>query len=260
MKTIAFALQKGGVGKTSLAVALAGELAKEAGATVLLDLDPQGNTSGWLHPEVDLEAADILIELYNGKTPNLKNALVKTGFPGLSILPTKGLDGQLHLFADTMAINKPLLLRNLMRSIAPLGYSYCILDLSPYFGPLEKTALLASDETITPATADIFGPDGLLIFAENLKQLRADYETARPAYKRIIVNALDRRIPQHEKSLNEIKSTAAGLTIYTIPTDPIFRKAQGAGLTIQELNGAKEETKAEINRLAKDIIAESVNI
>lgn len=141
MKTIAFALQKGGVGKTSLAVALA----KEAGATVLLDLDPQGNTSGWLHPEVDLEAADTLIELYNGKTPNLKNALVKTGFPGLSILPTKGLDGQLRLFADTMAINKPLLLRNLMRSIAPLGYSYCILDLSPYFGPLEIDDLHHSD-------------------------------------------------------------------------------------------------------------------
>jgi chromosome partitioning protein len=256
MKTIAFALQKGGVGKTSLAVALAGELAREAGATLIIDLDPQGNTSGWLHPEVDAEAADMLIDLYNGNTPDLQRSIVKTGFPGLSILPTKGLDGALRLFADTMAINKPLLVRSLVRNSAAIGYAYCILDLSPYFGPLEKTALLASDETITPATADVFGADGLLIFAENLKRLRQDYETTRPAYKRIIINALDRRIPQHEKSLAEIQSAAAGLTVYTIPTDPVFRKAQSAGRAIQAITGAKAETKRELHRLAVDIIAE----
>lgn len=81
-----------------------------------------------------------------------------------------------------------------------------------------------------------------------------------PVYKRIIVNALDRRIPQHEKSLDEIQKRDAGMSVYAVPTDPVFREAQSVGLTIQELNGAKEETRREISRLARDIIAENGGI
>lgn len=257
MKTIAMALQKGGVGKTSLAVALAAELAKEAGAVCLIDADPQGNTSGWLHYEVETELADILFDLANGKPGlDIRPAVVKTGFPGLSLIPTKGLDGRLRLFAETAAAGKPNIIKALIRLTAALGFQYAVIDTSPSFSPLEKACLLASDEAVTPATADIFGPDGLFIFAENIKRLRADFETEKPGYRRVIVNALDRRIPQHIKVLEDIKANAGELEVYVIPTDPAFRKAQGLGVTIQELDCAKESTKAELRRLAQNIAGE----
>jgi chromosome partitioning protein len=254
LKTISLALQKGGVGKTSLAVTLAAELAKETGAVCVADADPQGNTSGWLHHEVDIELADLLFDIANGKTPDIKTAAVKTGFPGLSIIPTKGLDGRLRLFAETIAAGKPNIIKALIRALGGLGFQYVVIDTSPSFSPLEKACLLASDEVITPTTGDIFGPDGLFIFAENIKQLRLDYETEKPGYKRIIVNAVDGRIPQHEKALEDIRNNAGGLVVYSIPTDPVFRKAQSSGITVQELSGAKTETKAELNRLARDSI------
>jgi chromosome partitioning protein len=256
MNVLSLALQKGGVGKTSLSVALAAELAQETGSVLLIDADPQGNTSGWLYPEVDLELADLLFDLATGKQPAIRDAIVKTGFPGLSIIPTKGLDGRLRLFSETQAAGKPNILKGLTRAIAPLGYQFVVMDLSPAFGPLEKACLLASDEAITPTGGDIFGPDGLLIFAENIKQLRLDYETVRPGYRRIIFNAIDKRIPQHEKVLTDIKANAGGLELYTIPTDPIFRKAQSAGLVIQAVSAAKKETKSELKRLAQDLMRE----
>jgi chromosome partitioning protein len=249
------ALQKGGVGKTSLAVALAAELAKQAGAVCLIDADPQGNTSGWLHYEVETELADILFDIANGKSgADIKRAVVKTSFPGLSLIPTKGLGGRLRLFAETVAAGKPNIIKALTRNIAVFGFQYAVIDTSPSFSPLEKACLLASDEVITPTMGDIFGPDGLFIFAENIKQLRADYETEKPGYRRVIVNALDRRIPQHEKALADIKANAGELEIYAIPTEPAFRKAQGLGVTIQELECAKEATKTELARLAQSII------
>ena len=48
MKTICFALQKGGVGKTSISVSVAAELAKNGKKVLLIDADPQGNASSWL--------------------------------------------------------------------------------------------------------------------------------------------------------------------------------------------------------------------
>jgi chromosome partitioning protein len=98
MKTIAFSMQKGGVGKTSLSVSLAAELATKTGSVLLIDADPQGSASGWISPEeLSAELSDVLF----AKT-ELKNAIVKTGTPGLSLLPTAGLGGRIKpLFKNT---------------------------------------------------------------------------------------------------------------------------------------------------------------
>jgi chromosome partitioning protein len=251
LKTIAISLQKGGTGKTSLAVSLAAELAQETGAAVIVDLDPQGSASAWIGPEaLEAETADVLL-----KEKDAKQAIIKTGLPGLFIMPTAGLDGQLKLFSETKAQQQPFCIKNLLKAIAAQGYRYCILDLSPAFGALERAAVFAADEVITPVTGDFFAVDGLQIFAANLKQLREDMDTERPIYRKIIFNAIDNRIPQHKENLATVKK-AETLDIFTIPVDPAFRKAQASGLTIQELKGTKPETIAELNRLAKSIIQE----
>lgn len=256
MKTIALGLQKGGVGKTSLALALAGELAKSYGPTILLDADPQGNATGQLHPELDKELADLLFEIAEGKAADASGTIHQTTYPNLSIIGTAGLGGRLRLYAETQAGRNTWAVDDIIKSLASWGFRYCVIDTSPAFGPFEISALLAADEVLTPIMGDVYGADGLTIFTENLNRAKKANRSERPRYRRIIFNALDKRIPGHEKVLNELRANIGDMDIYTIPTDPIFRRAQDASATIQALSGGKPETKAELARLAKDISEE----
>ena len=251
MKTIAFSMQKGGVGKTSLSVGIAAELAERTGNVLFIDADPQGSASGWIGPqELNAELSDVLFNKVN-----VKAAIVKTPTPGLLLLPTAGVGGELNLFSKTLATQQDRCIKKITKEAAALGFRYCILDMSPAFGSLEWACFMAADEVITPIFPDSFAADGLQVFAANLAQFRSDKETEKPFYKRLVVNAIDRRIPQHTDTLAKYKNTGT-FTVYEIPVDPIFRKCQSAGVTIQTFTSAKQETRAELSRLANDIIQE----
>ena len=70
------------------------------------------------------------------------------------------------------------------------------------------------------------------------------------------MNALDGRIKQHGEMLEEIKTNAGGLKVYSVPVDPAFRLGQRKGVTIQSLQTAKPETREAIRALAADILQE----
>jgi chromosome partitioning protein len=250
MKTIAVSLQKGGVGKTSLAVSLAAELATLSGATLLIDADPQGNASAWVGPEiVDPELADVLYE-----KAKLDKAIIRTAAPGLFLLPTAGLGGNLKTFSESQAKDDPFCFRRLIKEAAALGYGYTVIDLSPGWGAIERAAILAADEVLTPVLGDSFAMDGLQIFADNLQTLRRRMETDRPIYNKVIVNAIDGRIKQHGETLTAIRGNAGqSLKIYEVPVDPAFRMAQRKHLTLQELAAVKPDTRAALTTITADI-------
>jgi cellulose biosynthesis protein BcsQ len=145
-------------------------------------------------------------------------------------------------------------LKKVAQAAGAMGFRFVVLDMSPGFGPLEWACFMAADEVVTPVFPDSFATDGLEVFAGNLGQFRTDKETEKPFYKRLIVNATDKRIPQHGETLAKLKSGA--WTVYEFPVDPAFRKSQAAGMTVQDFAGAKPETRAELHRLALDIIKE----
>jgi cellulose biosynthesis protein BcsQ len=129
-----------------------------------------------------------------------------------------------------------------------------MIDLSPGWGAIERAAVLAADEVLTPVLGDSFAIDGLQIFAENLKTLRRRMETERPIYNKVIVNAIDGRIKQHGEVLTAIKGTAGqGLKIYEVPVDPAFRLAQRKHLTLQGLTAVKPDTRAVLSAITADI-------
>ena len=253
MKTIAISLQKGGVGKTSLSVSIAAELAS-FGSTLLIDADPQGNTSAWVGADtINAELADVLTD----KTP-LKSAIVKTGLPGLFLLPSAGLGGDLKAYAESGAKDDPLFIKRLVGEVAALGYRYTVIDLSPAWGAIERAAALAADEVITPILGDSFAMDGLQIFSENLAILKKRFDTDKPVYTKIIVNAVDGRVKQHSETLEEMrKNQVDNLTIYSIPVDPAFRMAQRKHLFLQDLTTTKSETRDALSAIAADIRKEN---
>jgi chromosome partitioning protein len=240
---------KGGTGKTSLAVSLAAELAKDD-RTVLLDFDPQANTTAWTAPEdakIDHELADVL----QGKT-TAEAAIIPTDTDRLYLLPTYGIQGELKTYienAGELQINKAV--KNLITDIARQGFFYCVIDLSPAFGKLERAALISASETITPILADRFSLDGLETISANLLELQSLVDNPIAEYKRLVINGLDGRIKRHASILAKIKGTAKQ-TIYTIPIDQVFFRAQNESKTIQTMD-AKPETLNEISRLANNI-------
>ena len=250
MKTIAIALQKGGTGKTVLSVSLAAALARRhPGRVLLVDCDPQGNSTDWTYTErLNAELATVLL----GKCA-LREAVVSSLFSGLCLLPTAGLGGELKVWDEGVGSRKPFAMRELIKAIAAQGFKYCIFDLSPGFGAIERAALVAADEVITPIMPDPFGVSGLELFTNNLADLRRDLATQQPEYRRIIINAVDNRIRQHGEIVEAMKKDAAEFKLYLFPVDQVFRRAETEHISIFEAGVAKKESIAELERLVCDV-------
>lgn len=235
MKSIAFHLQKGGVGKTSLSCSIAYEFSKK-GRTVLLDLDPQGNSSSWLLTEApNHELAHILF----GKV-KIDQAIISTKTKDLDIIPTFGIGGDLKTYGENQLANEPFIFVDLIDGLAALGYDYVVMDLSPGMGRLERFALIAVDEVITPMTPEAFSLDGIEIFTTELEKTTKAMKRG-PVHKRIIVNALDKRIDQHMTIYKQAQKFKR-FELFTIGVDPAFRKAQAANKPVQALT-KKEKAK-----------------
>jgi chromosome partitioning protein len=236
------------VGKISLSVILAVELAK-TGATVLVDADSQSNASAWIGPEaITHELADVLL-----KQCSAKEAIIKTAIPNLYLLPSASISGGLSDYESGKGINQPHSIKHLLRDIDALGYRYTVIDTNLGWNCLSKAAVHATDEVITPILGDSFASDGLRIFASKLKELREDLDTA-AAHRRVIVNAIDWRIPQHAQRLQQVQEGAGRLRVYAVPVEPAFRLAQRKYLAIQDLTGIKAETSEAIGRLTADLL------
>lgn len=242
MKTIALHLQKGGVGKTSLSGSVAYELAQR-GKTLMLDIDPQGNLSAWMLTDSPQHE---LAEVLYGKV-SIGEAIVPTPTPRLDICPTFGLDGELKLFGENQLASEPFIFCDLMEEIAKLGYDYTVMDLSPGMGRLERAALIAADEVLTPMTPESFSLDGIDIFVAELAKTKKAMRRG-PDHKKIIVNAYDARIDQHKAIVEQAKKIEK-FALFMIPVDPCFRKAQALNVPIQKLPMGKVAKRDTLNEL-----------
>jgi len=221
-KTLSFHLQKGGVGKTTISGTLACQSALDGYRTLFVDMDPQGNASSWfLQDTPKYELADVV----QGKC-FVDDAIIPVlEIPQLFILPTFGIGGTLKLYSETKLAEEPFILQDLIKEVSP-SFDRIILDLSPGLGRLERAALISSDEVITPMTPEVFSLDGLEIFIDELDRLRKNLCSS-VKHTKIIINSFDNRIRQHRDIYDAAKQ--GKFTVFKIPVDPLFRKAQEAG-------------------------------
>lgn len=152
MRTIAVINQKGGVGKTSTALALGEGLSMRKRKVLLVDLDAQGNltyTAGV--GAAGYSAMDIL------QNPSLAGEAVQHAGRGDIIVSSPNLAG-----ADTIIIQtgKEYRLREALETISG-RYEYCVIDTPPALGILTINALTACDGAIIPAQADIYSVQGI---------------------------------------------------------------------------------------------------
>lgn len=154
-KIISIANQKGGVGKTTTTINLSSLLAAAEKRTLLIDIDPQANSSSGLsvtnhNPSV----YEVLVG-----TKNIKDVIINTFMPFLDMLPSNiNLVGAEIEMVDIE--NRESLLKKALNEITS-SYDYIIIDCPPSLGLLTLNALTSSDSVLIPVQCEYFALEGL---------------------------------------------------------------------------------------------------
>lgn len=245
MRKIAFHIQKGGVGKTTLSGNTGYSLSLKGKKTVLIDCDPQGNLSSWfLTTAPAYELADILL-----KKCQPEQAITKIK-EDLYLIPTFGIGGKLKEYAETKLNYEPLAFQKLASALDSLDLNYAIFDLSPGMSLLERNIISAMDEVITPLTPEFFSLDGIEIFNHELKLINENYNRT-VQHKKIVVNMLNHSFSQHKIIYEQIQKL--NYSVYAIPQDRKIADLQTENKSIFSFSSSK--TIPEFNRLTSDLIA-----
>lgn len=246
MKKIAVAIQKGGVGKTTISLSLAAELALQGKKVILIDADPQGNSTGTLLESFDHDLAETLYG-----DISVDEAVTKTNIENLFIIPTNSIDRKgsrsLKTYRSSEASKEPFIFVDLCEELEKIGFDYCIFDTSPAFDDFEEDIMTASDEVIVVIKADAYSQDGLQIFKNNLESFKKRKHVQNPKFETIVLNEINRSI-----KLTDIISdglNAGDFNIVYIPVDQDFKYSTIERLTIQQ-KGGKKETRNSLKLLA----------
>ncbi len=167
-RIIAFANQKGGVGKTTTAINIGASLAAVKQRVLLIDMDPQGNAGtgmGFDRSAHDQSVYDVIM----GLSPASDNIL-STAVQGMHIMPASDNLTRVDLeFPDIE--NSEYRLRD---ALAPVleHYDYVLLDCPPSFGALTLNAMTTADSVIIPMQCEFFALDGITKLINNIKLVR----------------------------------------------------------------------------------------
>lgn len=243
MKSIAIWIQKGGTGKTTTAGNLAYAL-RARGRVLVIDADPQGNASAWLHAEqFEAELADVLA----GKV-SLEKAILPIR-EGLDILPTFAIGGGLKAWAETVLPSRPFAFQDLLDRAAGLGYAYAIIDLSPGASILERSIVAAVDEALPVVRPEVFSVDGLETFDATIDTIRRDLR-ARVTVPRLVINGVNLSFPVHKAYAEKLG--ALSYSVFTIAQTAKTTNAQTERRFLAEYD-AGNRTIPEYARLAEAV-------
>ncbi len=167
-KVIAIANQKGGVGKTTTAVNLSACLGKKGKKTLLIDIDPQGNTTSGL----GVDPRSVKMSIYDciiNDVP-MSDVLIDTGFENLWICPANiNLAGaELELVAKD---NREYVLKNSISEIKD-KFDFIFIDCPPSLGLITLNSFSAADSILVPIQCEYYALEGLSQLTNTIKMVK----------------------------------------------------------------------------------------
>ncbi len=226
-RIIAFANQKGGVGKTTSAVNIASSVAAMGNRVLLCDFDPQGNATSGVG--VDKQAEKTIYDVLMGENPY--EALVKTEFENLHCLPTgMSLAGaELEIADESARESKLKAALDTLRG----DYDYIFIDCPPSLGLLTVNALCACDGVIVPMQCEYFALEGLSQLLNTLSIVKKKYNP-RISLDGVVITMFDGRLNLSLQVLEEIKKHLPGKLFRTpVPRNVRLSEAPSYGMPIR---------------------------
>lgn len=199
-KVISIANQKGGVGKTTTAINLAASLAAIEHPTLIIDTDPQSNTTSGLGIEAKTVTNSIYEVMVGGVDAN--DAVRETDLPFLDLIPAHiNLVG-----AEIEMIDREQREKILDKAIGDLRdkYDFIIIDCPPSLGLLTINALTASDSVVIPVQCEYFALEGLGQLLNTIKIVRQHLNTALEI-EGVVLTMYDTRTRLSNQVADEVK-------------------------------------------------------
>ena len=169
MKIIAVANHKGGVGKTTTAINLSAALAHFGRSVLLIDIDPQGNSSRGLGVDVTLINKSIF-EVLSGSI-DINNAIKRTMMKGLDLLPSKLMLASIDSTFGSL-IEPYTLLKKKIAQIEK-AYEYVIIDCPPSLGVLTINALNAANTVLIPVQCEYFAMEAVSTILATISNIQS---------------------------------------------------------------------------------------
>ncbi|WP_313517779.1 ParA family protein [Pseudomonas sp.] len=231
MRVWAVANQKGGVGKTTSSIALAGLLADAGKRVVVVDLDPHGSmTSYFGHDPDTLDRSNFDLFLHQGTVPQglPRELLLETSHEQISLLPSSTALATL----ERQSPGKGGLGLVIAKSLAQLwqDFDHAIIDSPPLLGVLMVNALAASQQLVIPVQTEFLAVKGLERMVNTLAMINRSRKQALPYT--IVPTLFDRRTQASMSTLRTLRHAYPEQLWHAyIPVDTRLRDASRAGLT-----------------------------
>jgi chromosome partitioning protein len=249
-RVIAIANQKGGVGKTTTAINLSASLALSERRTLLIDCDPQGNTTSGIGFRKDPDRRT----LYNALIleESLESIILKTQIEGLDLIPAdKNLVGaEVEL---VIAEDREFQLKKLLPQVKD-NYEYIVMDCPPALGLLTLNALSAADSVLVPIQCEYLALEGVSELLDTLTRIR---KTLNPdlAIEGIVLTMYDERTTLSKQVATDLRNFFGSQVFESvIPRNVRLAEAPSHGKPIHFYDIHSRGAEAYIN-LAKEVIS-----
>ena len=211
-KIIAIANQKGGVGKTTTAINLAASLAVLEKKVLIIDADPQANTTSGLNFDPENKDHRTLYEILIGKI-QASDALVQTELPQLHLIPSHinlvGAEIELLEVKDRESV-----LKNALASIRD-NYDFIIIDCSPSLGLITVNCLTAADSVIIPVQPEFFALEGLAKLIQTIRIVQNGINS-KLTIEGFVVTMYDGRTKIHNQVVAQLRDHFKDLVFKTV--------------------------------------------
>jgi chromosome partitioning protein len=249
-KTIAVVNQKGGVGKTTTSINLSSCLAELGRTVLLIDIDPQGNSTSGLGIEKKLTESKNIYGVFSGSSA-MEDLVITTQMNNLYLIPSN-----IHLTGAEVElvsmIARETKLRNAISQIKN-NYDYIIIDCPPSLGLLTVNALTASNSTLIPIQCEYYALEGLSQLLNVIKLIKNSLNTTLEI-EGILLTMADTRTNLAKQVIDEVQKYFGNKVFETIiPRNIRLSEAPSFGKPIILYDPASYGAESYRN-LAKEVI------